>query len=118
MDNSCYSDELLVQQFMDGDNQSFDKLIAKYQVLVFSLCLNLLGSEDLAGALVKEVFVEISRRVKENRDTPFEVLVHRVTYDLALSKMVLGFQFHNSLMPYSAADRTAQQPDNPMYGKH
>lgn len=117
MNNNCNADEVLVKRFMEGDNQSFDQLINKYQVLVFSLCFNLLEDEESAAALVKEIFVEISRQVKDVHDISFETLVHRVTYDLALSKMMNGFFFDNEALPYSS-DFRAPQSDNRLYGKH
>ena len=122
MDKNCIADEVLVKRFREGDNQSFDQLINKYQVLVFSLCLNLLEDEESAGALVKDIFVEISRQVKDTHSVSFETLVHRVTYDLALSKMMFGFLFDDDSLPYSAdscySDIKVRHSDNRQYGKH
>ncbi len=91
METNSYTDELLVKRFLDGDSHSFDELISKYQVLVFSLAVNLLGSEERAAEVVKEVFVELSRKIKRECCASFETLVHRTTYDLSLNKMMMCF---------------------------
>ena len=91
MNIANYSDEVLLSRFREGDAKSFDELIGRYQVMAFSLALNLLGNQAHASEVVKEVFVELSRRVKKESNTSFELLVHRATYDLALSWMMFGF---------------------------
>lgn len=91
MNTNSYSDELLLQRFIDGEPKCFDELVAKYQSTVFSLCINLLGDTVSVSSIVSDIFVELSRRVKQCQSVPFETLVHRVTYDLALSKMMFDF---------------------------
>jgi len=96
MKTDYYSDELLLSRFLEGDSKSFEELIKRYQVMAFSLAVNLLGNQAHAAEVVKEVFVEISRRVKKDLNTSLEVLVHRTTYDLSLSWMMLGFSSTDS----------------------
>lgn|GEM_PF-7078177 len=100
----------LVSTFLDESGESFLKLIARYEVQVFALAMNLLGQELAAQQVVERVFVDLHRelRILQAQRTPdhsddFNLLVHRLTYDHALSMLVAdSSQSGNSQKSFSS----------------
>lgn len=92
------SDEIVISQFLSGDIDSFYLLIDRYQVLVFSILSNLVMDESMIPAIVKRVFVNLSRRLRCGEKFPsLEVFIHRVSYDVALDS-VFGKISHDSAL--------------------
>lgn len=70
-----------------------DAAVARYSDLVFSLCENLLNDVSLAQQTVADVFAALNAHsdVYANsavESDEFQREVHRVTYDIALARMI------------------------------
>ena len=57
----------LVREFIDGDNQAFNRLVLMYEKKVFNLCYRFLGDYDDANDAAQETFVKVYRSAKKFR---------------------------------------------------
>jgi len=78
---------VLVKSCQAGDRKSFDKLIMLHQRNVFNLCYRLLGDYDDADDCAQEVFIKVSRSLKNYRfESKFGTWLYRVTVNTCKNK--------------------------------
>ncbi len=78
----------LVQAFLAGETDAFNRLIVFHQKIVFSLCLRLLGDYDDADDCAQEVFLKVHRYLKNFRfESSFRTWLYRVTVNTCKSRM-------------------------------
>lgn len=70
------------------DAECFEEIISRYELTVFSLAMHLTGDLSAAAQVVEEVFLRISRLPDYSADEDMETLIHRCTYDSALSHLL------------------------------
>ncbi len=70
-----------------ASNTEVEELIYHYESLVFQMALSLTGDEDIAADVVEEVFVQIHDEGINLQTIESEIIIHRLTYDAALSKL-------------------------------
>jgi len=58
------ADLVLVQQFLDGETKGFDKLVVRYQPLIYNICLQMLGNPSDAEDVTQEIFVAIFKGLR------------------------------------------------------
>lgn len=74
------SDTELVEDFLDGNRESFKALVLRHQDRVFRICVRLLESRDLAEEAAQEVFVKVFRNLDRFRgDSLFTTWLTRIT---------------------------------------
>lgn len=76
-------DTELVQRTLQGDNDSFGRLVSKYQGVVYGLCFHLVGNFTDAQDLAQEAFVLAYRNLYQLREpSKFASWLHSVTVNV------------------------------------
>ncbi|MBU0908473.1 MAG: sigma-70 family RNA polymerase sigma factor [Proteobacteria bacterium] len=60
--------EQLVQDFLDGDVQAFNRLVMHYQTKIYNLALNYVKSPEEAKDLAQDIFVTVYRSLPKLRE--------------------------------------------------
>ncbi|MCK9294604.1 MAG: sigma-70 family RNA polymerase sigma factor [Desulfobulbaceae bacterium] len=67
-DESKTETEQLVQDFLDGDAQAFNRLVMLYQTKIYNLALNYVKSQEEAKDLAQDIFVTVYRSLPKLRE--------------------------------------------------
>jgi RNA polymerase sigma-70 factor (ECF subfamily) len=77
----------LAKLSLAGDRGAFDRLIMLHKSKVFNLCFRLLGDYDDADDCAQEVFIKVSRALKNYRfESRFSTWLYRVTVNTCKNK--------------------------------
>jgi RNA polymerase sigma-70 factor (ECF subfamily) len=78
----------LVQSFLSGDMNAFDRLIRMHQTRVFNLCYRFIGDYDDADDCAQEVFIKIHRSLGGFRfESNFSTWLYRVTVNTCKNRL-------------------------------
>lgn len=64
---SSGQDAILIQDFLEGNQTAFDKLVLKHKGRLFNLCYWFLGDYQEANDTAQEVFIKVYRSLKKFR---------------------------------------------------
>ena len=67
-DESKTDTEQLVKDFLDGDEQAFNRLVMLYQTKIYNLALNYVKSQEEAKDLAQDIFVTVYRSLPKLRE--------------------------------------------------
>jgi len=82
------TDENLVRRCQAGDGTAFDKLVYKYQELVFRLAYRIVGSDAEVEEIAQEVFLRAYRGIKKfRRDAAFSTWLTRITVNYCIKTL-------------------------------
>lgn len=74
------SDYELIQNCLNGDNYSFNELVARYKNLVYSVILRMVNDREEANDLAQDVFLKIYKNLdKYYPDYKFSTWIIRIT---------------------------------------
>lgn len=72
-------DLILVQAFVNGNNDAFEVLVKKYQAQVARMCYSILRSENGVSDVVQDVFLAAYRGLKKFRgDSAFKTWLYKI----------------------------------------
>ncbi len=70
----------LIERFLNGNKESFNRLVIKYQNKVYNLSYRFLGDADEAEDMAQEVFMTVHKSLKKFRgDSLFSTWLFRIT---------------------------------------
>ncbi|MFO8056320.1 MAG: sigma-70 family RNA polymerase sigma factor [bacterium] len=73
-------DRELIDRFLKGEDQAFNRLVLKYQNKAFNLCYRFLGDPDEAEDMAQEVFMTVHKSLPKFRgDSLFSTWLFRIT---------------------------------------
>lgn len=81
------TDEELIRQFANGNNQAFDVLLSRHKGRVFTYILMVVRNRDLAEDIFQESFMKVIMTVKQGRYTEsgkFYAFVTRIAHNLII----------------------------------
>jgi RNA polymerase sigma-70 factor (ECF subfamily) len=81
------TDEQLISQFANGNNQAFDVLLSRHKNRVFTYILYIVRNRDLAEDIFQESFMKVIMTIKQGRYTEngkFYAFVTRVAHNLII----------------------------------
>lgn len=81
------SDEDLVRQYANGDNDAFDLLLKRHQEKVYSYVMRAIKNEDVANDIFQETFVKAIHTIKQGRYTEsgkFAAWISRIAHNLVI----------------------------------
>ena len=87
MSNIVKSDKELIERYQDGDVQSFELLIGRYQKQVYSYILTLVKDKQLADDVFQDTFVKVIQTVKSKAykdDGRFVQFAMRIAHNLVI----------------------------------
>ncbi len=105
MKESTEEDKILVQEFIDGKEEAFNRLMIKYQRKVYSIARKMLGDHDEANDVSQEVFLVVYNKLKGFRfESSFYTWIYRITVTRSLNaikknKLRRFFGFGNDNQP-------------------
>lgn len=90
MDRLCkLSDEQLVKNYANGDNDAFDTLLARYQQKIYSYILFLVHDDEVADDLFQETFMKAIVTIRQGRYVEsgrFSAWLTRIAHNLVIDK--------------------------------
>ena len=87
-DHGKKEDELLIQSFQADDVRAFDRLVIKYQDMVFNLCFRILGDYDDANDCSQETFIKVYKNLKGfRRQSSFTTWLYRITINTCRNRL-------------------------------
>ena len=87
-DHGKKEDELLIQSFQADDVRAFDRLVIKYQDMVFNLCFRILGDYDDANDCSQETFIKVYKNLKGfRRQSSFTTWLYRITVNTCRNRL-------------------------------
>jgi len=81
------TDEELICQFANGNNQAFDSLLTRHKGRVFTYILMVVRNRDLAEDIFQESFMKVIMTIKQGRYTEsgkFYAFVTRIAHNLII----------------------------------
>lgn len=127
------TDQTLISQFLEGNNNAFRLLTERYQQKVFTICMGFTHDSDEAHDVSQEVFIEVFRSLPKFRgQSSFSTWLHRIAVTKAMKfvqrdrfkkfKISLDFMsnndgFNNSTIGDSTDDRINRQETKKMLKK-
>jgi RNA polymerase sigma-70 factor (ECF subfamily) len=80
------TDEALVEQFQDGDRDSFDELVNRYEQKIYNLCCRFLNQNEDADDAAQEIFIKAYYSLDHfNRRARFSTWLYRIAVNHALN---------------------------------
>lgn len=72
----------------EGDVESFEKLIEKYQKKIYNIALRMVNNPDDASELAQEVLVKIFRSIKDfKEESSISTWIYRITTNVCLDQL-------------------------------
>jgi len=65
MSNASLEDKDLIQQYLKGDNKSFDFLIERYLKIIYNFVYKNVGDQTVAEDITQEVFIKVWKNIKK-----------------------------------------------------
>lgn len=82
------TDEMLVEQFLQGNKQAFSTIVERYEQKVYSLAYRLTGDYDDASDLAQDAFIKVYRNLSQFRgQAAFSTWLYRVVTNVFLDEM-------------------------------
>lgn len=81
------TDDELIRQFANGNNQAFDVLLTRHKSRVFTYILMVVRNRDLAEDIFQESFMKVIMTIKQGRYTEsgkFYAFVTRIAHNLII----------------------------------
>jgi RNA polymerase sigma-70 factor (ECF subfamily) len=87
-ENGAGEDVRLIEEFLAGENSSFDRLVLKYKDRVLNICYRMLGDYDEAVDMSQETFIKVYRSIAKFRfDAAFSTWLYRVAVNNCKNKL-------------------------------
>lgn len=84
-----FADEkVLIRKSKEGDLESFERLIERYQKKVFNIAYKMIGNYDDASELAQEVFLRVFKSIKKfKEESLFSTWIFRITTNVCLDEL-------------------------------
>lgn len=80
-------DIVLINEFLQGNESSFNRLVLKYQKKVFNIIYGILGNYDDTNEVAQDTFVNVYRGLKKfRREARFSTWLYRIAVNLAKNR--------------------------------
>jgi RNA polymerase sigma-70 factor, ECF subfamily len=106
-------DRLLIDAFLQGDNQAFKGLVDRYKLKLVNICYGFGLSRQDAEDISQDVFVEVFQSLKNFRhEAKFSTWLYRVTVNKTLNhrRKTKRSQLEDAI---ETLDGNSSQPDSP-----
>jgi RNA polymerase sigma-70 factor (ECF subfamily) len=82
------NDLFYIQKVKAGDFQSFSAIASKYQNMVFTIVLKIVGTREDAEDITQEIFIKVFKSIQQFReDSEFSTWLYRIAYNTTLSEL-------------------------------
>jgi RNA polymerase sigma-70 factor, ECF subfamily len=85
---SQQEDDLLIRSFLSDRTDAFDRLVIKYQSMVFNLCFRIIGDYDDANDCAQETFIKVYNNLKNFRfQSSFSTWLYRIAINTSRNRL-------------------------------
>ena len=84
---SILPDNILIQQYLNGDNDSFEILLTKYKQRIYSFIYSKIKDRDIADDVFQDTFIKVIQTLKKgayNEEGRFVSWVMRIAHNLII----------------------------------
>ena len=84
---SIFPDNILIQQYLKGDNVSFEILLTKYKQRIYSFIYSKIKDRDIADDVFQDTFIKVIQTLKKgayNEEGRFVSWVMRIAHNLII----------------------------------
>ena len=82
------NDQILINQIVEGDTNSFTILVDRYKDLVFTLALRMLKNREEAEEVAQDTFIKTYKSLEKFKgDSKFSTWIYRVAYNSCLDRI-------------------------------
>ena len=84
---SMLPDNILIQKYLDGDNESFEILLSKYKQRIYSFIYSKLRDREIADDVFQDTFIKVIQTLKKgnyNEKGRFVSWVMRIAHNLII----------------------------------
>lgn len=86
-------DSVLIRRFLENDMASFERLVVKYQDMIFNLCFRMLQDYDEANDSAQETFIKAYCKLKNFRfESNFSTWLYRIAVNTCRNRMTSAFK--------------------------
>ncbi|MGM9815715.1 MAG: RNA polymerase sigma factor [Lepagella sp.] len=85
--STILTDEMLVREYAEGNNDAFDTLLRRHQDRIYSYILRVIKNEDVANDIFQETFVKAIMTIRQGRYTEngkFPAWISRIAHNLII----------------------------------
>jgi len=88
-DKKCLQeDSVIIKAFLAETPGAFDKLVLKYQDMIFNVCYRILGDYEDADDCAQETFIKVYRSLKSFRfESGFSTWIYRIAVNTCKNKL-------------------------------
>ncbi len=80
-------EDILIQRVLDGDVHSFEEIVRRYNMMVYTLAYRVLKIREEAEELAQDVFLKVFQSLdKFNRKSKLSTWIYRITYNASINK--------------------------------
>lgn len=114
------SDLQLVSEFQNGNIESFNELVRRYQQKVYWIARRMIGNHDDADDIVQEVFVKVHKKLNNFRsESSFYTWLYRIATNMSINairkkKLVEWFRFDDALPTMNLVSDESYDPHKKM----
>ncbi|WP_460219797.1 RNA polymerase sigma factor [Psychroserpens sp. MEBiC05023] len=92
------TDQILINQIIDGDTSAFSVLVDTYKDLVFTLALRMLKNREEAEEVAQDTFIKTYKSLhKFKGDSKFSTWIYRVAYNTCLDRIKKNRKYLNDV---------------------
>jgi len=82
------NDQILINQIVEGDTNSFTILVDRYKDLVFTLAIRMLKNREEAEEVAQDTFIKAYKSLEKFKgDSKFSTWIYRVAYNTCLDRI-------------------------------
>jgi RNA polymerase sigma-70 factor, ECF subfamily len=82
------TDNEIIQEILQGERNTFRKLVERYQPMVFRTCMGFLHNKDDADDLTQDVFIQAYQTLSGFKgDASFSTWIYRIAVNASLNKI-------------------------------
>ena len=81
------TDQVLVQNFLDGDNKSFEELLSRHKNRVFAFIMSKVKNRDITEDIFQDTFIKVINSLKKgkyNEEGKFLPWMMRISHNLVI----------------------------------
>ncbi len=106
-------DRRLAQSFKEGNSAAFDKLVFKYQDMIFNLCYRIIGDYDEANDCAQETFIKIYRNLNKFKfRSGFSTWAYRIAVNTCKNHLSSSvFRFTRKMVRLDSPGNPGDSPD-------
>jgi len=81
-------EKILIEKSKNGDIESFEKLIEKYQVVAFNIAYRMIGNKEDASDITQEALIKVFKSLKSFRgDSSFSTWFYRIVKNKCIDEI-------------------------------